>query len=108
MTNVPIACALSSRDLRAQAERWRRLRLAAAVERTETESGFRETFREGRDVEDELRALVMIESECCAWARWEVRRENGAIVLEVSSTGAGIAAVHAMFTAGSRRPSRVR
>jgi hypothetical protein len=108
MSNEVVACTLNSRDLASQAERWRRLRAAAGLERVETDAGFRQTFRDAEGVEDELRALAAAENDCCAWARWEVGRENGAIVVEVSSTGAGVTALHGMFTADGRRPSRVR
>ena len=49
------------------------------------------------DAEDELRALVAVESECCAWAAWTVEPTAGAVVLDVRSAAEGIAALHAMF-----------
>jgi len=38
-----------------------------------------------------------VESECCAWADWTVRRNDGTLVLDVRSAGVGIATLHGMF-----------
>ena len=91
-----VACTLDGRDLAAQAERWRRLRAAAGRRSVKTDVGFRETFRDDPTVEGDLRALAAIENDCCAWARWDVHRGDGEIVLEVRSAGEGIATLHAM------------
>jgi hypothetical protein len=52
------------------------------------------------DAEDELRALVAVETECCPWATWMVERSAETIVLDVRSTAEGVTALHAMFTPG--------
>jgi hypothetical protein len=96
-----VGCTLGSRDFREQAERWRRLLDEAGLARSETERGLRLSFREDRAVEEELRTLVAVEMECCAWARWEIGHERGALVLDVSSTGAGVAALQTMFGGGA-------
>ena len=44
-----------------------------------------------------LRTLVATETECCRWAAWAVETNAGATVLDVRSTGPGIAALHGMF-----------
>ncbi|HEY8408738.1 MAG TPA: hypothetical protein VIK66_12220 [Gaiellaceae bacterium] len=99
-----IACTLTGSDLAEQARRWRALPL---LQREETEDGLRVTFaREPRGaegfaavassvgVEDELRALVAVENDCCRWARWDV--EDG-VVLVVTSSGHGVRTLHGMF-----------
>jgi len=109
-----IACTLTSSDLAEQARRWRALPL---LQREETEDGLRVTFaREPRGaegdpvcppgdggfaavassvgVEDELRALVAVENDCCRWARWDV--EDG-VVLVATSSGHGVPTLHGMF-----------
>jgi hypothetical protein len=65
--------------------------------RADTEDGLLIRFRDDPSVERELRALVAVESDCCPWARWEVRREGDELVLRASSTPTGAAALHAMF-----------
>ncbi len=96
--DTPIACTLTSSGLATQSERWRRLAALALIERIETENGLRITFRSSPDVEDELRALVAVERECCAWADWNVETTPELVALDVRSTGDGITTLHAMFT----------
>ena len=94
---MPIACTLSAAGLAAQARRWEQLIARAMTELTETADGLRVSFRPEPGVEDELRRLVAVESECCSWAAWTVETDAEATVLDVRSTGPGIAALHAMF-----------
>jgi hypothetical protein len=84
----PIACTLGAEDLAAQQRRWRALTITA---REETPTGMRVTFAPG--AEDELRALIAVENECCAWATWTV---DGP-VLTVSSEGDGVRAARSLF-----------
>jgi hypothetical protein len=93
-----IACALGAERAAGQAERWRRLGRDAGLGRTETADGVEVRFRDEAAVERELRDLVAVEGDCCAWARWEVRRADGELVMRVSSAPDGAAALHAMFS----------
>jgi hypothetical protein len=95
---VAIACTLTSADLAAQGGRWERLAARAMTGRTETVDGLRIVFRPEPGAEEELRALVEVENECCSWAEWTVEAEEGQIVLAVRATGEGVAALHRMFT----------
>ena len=95
---VPVACALTSADLAAQTDRWGQLITQAMTVRTETAHGVRLSFRPEPGVEEELRALVAVEVECCPWADWTVETNAQLVVLDVRSTGEGIAALHSMFT----------
>ncbi len=92
---TPVACTLTASGLRGQIQRWQRLMARAMTERAETADGLRISFR--HEAEDELRALVAVETECCAWATWTVAREAGTIVLDVRSAAEGVAALHGMF-----------
>lgn len=96
--SIDIACTLGVADLAGQARRWQRLMAQALTERSETADGLRLTFR--LEAEDELRALVAVETGCCAWATWTVEPADGAVVLGVRSADVGIATLHGMFTAG--------
>lgn len=96
-----IACTLGGDELGTQAERWMRLGRDAGLGRTETADGLRIRFRDQPGVEQELRALVAVEGTCCAWARWEVQRADGELVMRVTSTHDGAATLKAMFNAGS-------
>ena len=99
---VPVACSLGSADLAAQAGRWARLAARAMAGRTQTEHGLRIRFRPGSGTEEELRALVAVENECCSWATWTVETSPAHIVLDVSAAGTGVAVLHNMFA--SLRP----
>jgi hypothetical protein len=100
---VPVACTLTSAGLAAQVGRWEQVAALAMTERAETEHGLRIVFRAEPGAEEELRALVAVEEECCAWADWTVEADDRQIVLDVRSAAEGIATLHAMFT--SLRPS---
>jgi hypothetical protein len=93
--SIPIACTLTAGDLAAQARRWERLMTRALTGRAETADGLRLTFRP--EAEDELRALVAVETGCCAWAAWTVEPTAGAVVLDVRSADEGVATLHTMF-----------
>jgi hypothetical protein len=95
-----VACTLTSADLAAQGEGWARLAARAMSGRALTVDGLRVSFRAEAGVEDELRRLVAVENECCAWAAWAVRADGGEVVLEVSSAAAeGVGVLHGMFSA---------
>ena len=103
---VPVACTLTSAGLAAQAGRWERLIARALTEYAETADGLRMSFRPGPGVEEELRRLVAVESECCSWAAWAVETNAGATVLDVRSTGPGVAALHGMFPVNRAQAAR--
>jgi hypothetical protein len=94
---LAIACTLGADRLAGQAERWRRLGRDAGLGRAETADGLELRFRDAAACERELRDLVSTEQACCAWARWEVSRADGQLVLRVSSTPDGAAALRSMF-----------
>jgi hypothetical protein len=52
-----------------------------------THSGLRVSFRPDPAVEDELRALVGTERECCGWADWSIHANTDELSLEVSGAG---------------------
>lgn len=93
----PVVCTLGSADLAAQGQRWERLAARAMTERTETVDGLRMSLRPEPGAEDELRALVAVENECCRWADWTVEADDGQIVLAVRASGDGVTALHGMF-----------
>jgi hypothetical protein len=92
-----IACSLGVEKAATQAERWLRLGREAGLGRAESPDGLELRFRDEPAVERELRDLVAVESNCCAWARWELRRADGELIMRVTSTSEGAVALHAMF-----------
>ena len=95
-----IACELGVSGGGAQARRWLRLGRTAGLGLAETEDGLLARFRDEPAAERELRALVAVERNCCSWARWDVRKDGGELILDVRSTPRGAAALRAMFRAG--------
>jgi hypothetical protein len=93
----PVACTLTSADLTAQVGRWTQLIARAMTGRAETPDGVRVSFRSEAGAEEELRALVAAENECCSWAAWTVDTSTGTTVLEVRSAGDGVATLRSMF-----------
>jgi hypothetical protein len=98
-----IACDLDATGGAAQARRWLALGRAAGLGRAETEDGLLMRFSDQPTAERELRALVAVESECCSWASWQVRRAGGELILDVRSTPEGAAILHTMFRDGEAR-----
>jgi hypothetical protein len=96
--SIPIACTLGATGLAAQRRRWEQLMAQALTGRDETPDGLRLSFRP--EAEDELRALVAVETKCCAWATWTVEPAGGTVVLDVRSADEGIATLRGMFTTG--------
>ena len=99
--SLPIACTLSAAGQTDQATRWRQLLANACIARASTEHGVRLDFHDEPAVERTLQELVVVEADCCRWATWRVSHERALLVLHVTSTGAGVAALHAMFAAAS-------
>ena len=95
---APVACSLARAGLAEQAGRWERLAARAMTRREQTGDGIRVSFRPGPGTEEELRALVDIESRCCPWATWTVHPDGTRLVLDVRSAGDGVATLHAIFT----------
>jgi hypothetical protein len=104
---APVACSLTLAGLAAQAGRWERLAARAMTRRERTGRGIRASFRPGPGTEEELRALVDVETRCCPWATWAVHADDAQLVLDVRAAGDGVAALHAMF-AGLRPASNPR
>jgi len=94
---IPVACTLGMADLAAQRRRWEQLMSWALTARDEIPEGLRLSFRPEAD--KELRALVAVESGCCAWATWTVEPAAGAVVLDVRSADDGVTTLRGMFTA---------
>jgi hypothetical protein len=96
-----IACDLGEEKAATQADRWLRLAREAALGRAETADGLDLRFRDEAAVERELSGLVSVERNCCPWARWEVHRVDGELIMRATSTPEGAAALHGMFRAES-------
>jgi hypothetical protein len=102
--SAPVACSLSTKGLAEQAGRWARLAARALTGRALTADGLRLGFRPEPGIEEELRALVAVETRCCPWATWTVQASQTQLALDVRATGDGVTALHGMFTGLRQAP----
>jgi len=92
-----VTCTRSDTELKTQRERWINVGTNFGLAREMTGDGLQLTFKDHPAVEQELRALVAVENECCSWASWSVDRMDGVVVMAARSKGEGISTLHGMF-----------
>lgn len=54
------------------------------LDRTPTDAGLRVRLRDAPDIEQRTRELVAAESRCCAFLVFDLGREGGELVLDIS------------------------
>jgi hypothetical protein len=93
------SCTLGAGDRARRAARWAALAARALRRTSRTGRGLRLDFDAGPGVEDELRSLVALETECCAFAQWSVSAADRQLTVEVSGdSAAAAAAAQALFS----------
>jgi hypothetical protein len=97
MTAKTIACALAVGERGDRRQRWRRLAEQGSGHVVETATGLRLVLTASEDVQRELRELVELERECCAFATWTIARAGSQLVLDMEAEGEAVAAVHGML-----------
>ena len=102
--SVPVACSLTREGLAEQAGHWVRIAARAMTGRALTADGLRLVFRPEPGIEEELRALVAVETRCCPCATWTVQASATELALDVRATGDGVTALHGMFTGLQQAP----
>ncbi len=102
--SVPVACSLTMEGLAKQAGHWARLAARAMTGRALTADGLRLGFRPEPGIEEELRALAAVETQCCPWATWTVQASATQLVLDVRAAGDGVTVLHGMFTGLQQAP----
>lgn len=88
----PIACTLSSEDLRDREAAWLKLMASGLVERDAVPGGIRLSAQPGAAAA--LLDLIELERECCAWIQFEVT--DGAVVT-LTADGDGETVLAGMF-----------
>jgi hypothetical protein len=92
-------CTLGAGDQARRAARWAALAARALRRAARTGRGLRLDFDAGPGVEDELRSLVALETECCAFAQWSVSAADRQLTVEVSGDSEETAAAaRALFS----------
>jgi hypothetical protein len=98
--SAPVACTLGVGHLARRAARWETLSSRSLTRATRTERGVRLVFAADLGVADELRSLIALERDCCAFANWSVHEHGTELTLDVTADGVdAIAAVQSLFPA---------
>lgn len=92
------ACTLGVGDRAHRAARWEALTRRSLMRAVTCEHGVRLVFATSPGVADELRSLVALERDCCAFATWTVHERGAELALDVMADGAdAVAAVRSLF-----------
>jgi hypothetical protein len=97
MPDLPIACTLSPDGMTARLALIDVLAADGLLDRTATESGIRVRLRDTPDIERRTRDLVAAESACCGFLDFELGRENGELVLDISGPEAARPVIDMFF-----------
>jgi hypothetical protein len=84
MPDLPIACTLTPDGMTARLALIEALSADGLIDRTLTDAGLRVRLRDTPDIERRTRALVAAESTCCAFLDFDLGREGGELVLDIS------------------------
>ena len=84
MHDLPIACTLTPDGMTARLALIDALSADGLLDRTPTDAGLRVRLRDTPDIERRTRELVAAESKCCAFLDFDLGREDGELVLDIS------------------------
>lgn len=84
MSELPIACTLTADATTDRLALIDELVADGLLDRTSTATGLRLRLRDAPQVEQRTRELIAAESECCAFLDFDLGRENGDLVLDIS------------------------
>jgi hypothetical protein len=83
MPTPPLACQLTTAELRARVDEWAALAARALVDRVQMTGGVHLRFRRQPGVEAELRRLVELERACCPFLAFSVESATDELLLSV-------------------------
>jgi hypothetical protein len=86
MPDRPIACTLTPDGMTARLALIEALAADSLFDRTATEAGLRVRLRDTPEIERRTRALIAAESRCCAFLDFNLARENGVLVLDITGS----------------------
>jgi hypothetical protein len=84
MTDVPIACTLTSDGMTARLALIDALAADGLLDRTPTDTGLRVRLRDTPEIEQRTRELVAAESKCCAFLDFDLGRDDGELLLDIA------------------------
>ena len=83
-SEIPIACTLGSADARTRQQRWLAVAKDALLASERTTGGARQIYRADPAVELELKELIDLEAQCCAFLDFNLMHGDDQLTLEVS------------------------
>ena len=84
MPELPIACTLIPNGMTARLALIDALAADGLLDRTPTDAGLRVRLRDTPQIEQRTRELVAAESKCCEFLEFDLGREDGDLVLNIS------------------------
>jgi hypothetical protein len=84
MPDLPIACTLTPDGMTARLALIDALAADGLLARTQTDMGLSVRLRDTPEIERRTRELVAAESKCCAFLDFDLHRERGDLVLDIS------------------------
>jgi hypothetical protein len=84
MPDAPIACTLTPDGMTARLALIDALSADGLLDRTPTDAGLRVRLRDTPNIEQRTRELIAAESRCCAFLHFDLGREGGDLVLDVT------------------------
>ena len=97
MPDLPIACTLTPDGMTARLALIDALSADGLLDRTLTDGGLRVRLRDTPDIEQRTRELVAAESACCAFLDFDLGREDGELVLDISGPEDARAVIEMFF-----------
>lgn len=85
MTELPIACTLTHDGMTARLELIDALAADGLLDRTPTDTGLRVRLRDTPAIEQRTRDLIAAESKCCAFLDFDLGRDGGDLVLDITA-----------------------
>jgi hypothetical protein len=99
MRNAPIACSLNATAMSTRLDDFANLATHAALERRTTADGVQVQLRASPTIERRTRELVAAEASCCPFLDFDLRREDGALVLDIAGPPEARPVIDALFQA---------
>jgi hypothetical protein len=101
VTDLPIACTLPPDGMTARLALIDALAADGLIDRTPTDAGLRVRLRDTPEIERRTRELVAAESACCAFLDFDLRREGGDLVLDISGPADARLVIEQFFAAAA-------
>jgi hypothetical protein len=102
MPDQPIACTLTPGGMTARRALIDALVADGLLGRSPTESGLRVRLLDRPDIEQRARELVAAEASCCPFLDFELRHENGELLLDISGPDDARPVIEQFFVSDSR------